>query len=268
MRHLSLLVILGLACSSPRPDDSTRLKVVSLAPNLTEIVYALGQGKGLVGVTAQCDYPPEAKELPKVGDYARPSLERILKLRPDLVLVALPEHRIIAGELRTLGLRVLEVSPRTLDEIFRSIEAIAQELGAVKEGDSLTRVLKETLNQIPSPPDTPRVYVEISATPLISVGGGSFLNDLLIRAGGKNIFAGILQDYPMVSSEAVIHRDPEVILLLHSQATPITIAERLGWERISAVRSGRVYPGLNPDLLLRPGPRVVLGCKELFELLH
>lgn len=268
MKGLFLLVILGLACTSPEPDSPTRLKVVSLAPNLTEIVYALNRGELLIGVTAQCDYPPEAKERPKVGDYARPSLERILKLKPDLVLAALPEHRIIAGELRSLGLRVLEVWPQSLDGILRGIETIAQGLGAIKEGDSLTRALAEALNQLPTPPDTPRVYLEISATPLISVGGSSFLNDLVMRAGGKNIFAEIHQDYPIVSSEAVIRRDPEVILLLHSQATRDMVADRLGWERTSAVRSGRVYSGLNPDLFLRPGPRVVLGCKELFDLLH
>jgi iron complex transport system substrate-binding protein len=116
--------------------------------------------------------------------------------------------------------------------------------------------------------DSPRVYAEISSTPPMTAGGASFVNDIIRRAGGRNVFADALQEYPVVDQERLVRLDPEVILVLHPAATAEDVRARVGWAGVSAVRNGRVYDGLDEDLLFRPGPRVVQGLKELADVLR
>jgi iron complex transport system substrate-binding protein len=158
--------------------------------------------------------------------------------------------------------------PADIEAVFRGIDTVAQLLGRRAAGESLVAAMLRRLDSIPAFPDTPRVYVEISGTPLMTAGGGTFINELLTRAGGRNIFANSVQEYPVVDPEAVVEADPQVILLLHPDMSVKDVAGRIGWGGISAVRNGRIYDKLDEDLLFRPGPRIVDGVVLLARLLH
>jgi iron complex transport system substrate-binding protein len=128
--------------------------------------------------------------------------------------------------------------------------------------------MRRRLDSIPAFADTPPVYVEISGTPLMTAGGGTFINELLSRAGGRNAFGSSVQEYPVVDPEAVLNANPDVILLLHPDMSVGDVANRVGWGGIGAVKNRRIYDRLDEDLLFRPGPRIVDGIVLLAKLLH
>jgi len=265
--RLVLTAVLLVACGQ-RPSAESGLRVVSLVPSVTEIVYAVGAGKTLVGNTNQCDFPETAKSAYKVGDFMSPDLERIVALRPGLVFLTLPMHRQLLDKLNELKVPTYVSRPADIEAVFKEIDTVAQLVGRKAEGESLVASMRGRLDSIPSFADTPRIYVEISGTPLMTAGGGTFINELLVRAGGRNVFASSVQEYPVVDPEAVLAADPEVILLLHPDMSASDVATRVGWGGISAVKHGRIYDKLDEDLLFRPGPRIVDGVVLLAKLLH
>lgn len=243
-------------------------RVVSLVPSATEIVYALKAEGSLVGNCNQCDYPEAARAVPKVGDFAHPDLERIVALRPQMVLLALPIHRLTAERLTELGTAYMVCNPQSVEAVFQEIESIAVLLGRGEGGRSLVDSLRKCLPAAAGFSDTPSVYVEISSVPLMSVGGCTYLNDLIRLAGGRNVFEDINREYFAVSPEDIASRNPDVIIVLHPSVRPEEVSRRLGWAGITAVKEGRVHGGLDEDLLLRPGPRLVEGARLLHGLLH
>jgi len=257
---------LGAACA-PRGRPAAR-GVVSLVPSVTEIVFALSAESCLTGTTNQCDYPERARHTTKVGDFAAPDVERLAALRPGLVFVALPIHRPVMEKLGELGIACRVSDPQSLEAVLAEVESVAAGLGLAARGRELASSLRRRLESLPAVSDTPRVYVEISSSPLMTVGGGTFVSDLVRRAGGRNVFADVASPYPVVSPEEVALRDPEVVLVLHPGTSAVEVARRLGWERTTAVRSGRVHADLDEDILLRPGPRAVDGVLQLHRLLH
>jgi iron complex transport system substrate-binding protein len=266
-RTVLTIVILVAGCGY-RPGAESGLRVVSLVPSVTEIVYAVGAAKSLVGNTNQCNFPEAAKSVYKVGDFMSPDLERIVALRPGLVFITLPVHRQLLDKLNEMKIPVYVSRPADIRAVFGEIDTVAQLLGRKASGESLVVVMRRRLDSIPSFPDTPRVYAEISGTPLMTAGGGTFINELLVRAGGRNVFASSMQEYPVVDPEAVLTADPEVILLLHPDMSVSDVAARVGWGGIRAIRQGRVYGKLDEDLFFRPGPRIVDGVVLLARLLH
>jgi iron complex transport system substrate-binding protein len=263
----SAIVALVTGCGQ-RPNAEAGLRVVSLVPSVTEIVYAVGAGKMLVGNTNQCDFPEAAKSVYKVGDFMSPDLERIVALRPGLVFLTLPMHRPLLEKLAEMKVPTYVSRPTDIEAVFKEVDTVAVLLGRKAAGESLVAGMRRRLDSIPSFPDTPRVYAEISGTPLMTAGGGTFINELLARAGGRNVFASSVQEYPVIDPEAVLKAGPQVILLLHPDMSAADIATRVGWGGISAVRNGRIYDKLDEDLLFRPGPRIVDGAILLAELLH
>lgn len=260
----SLLLIFLVSCSV-KPSDKSRVRVVSLAPSLTEIVYALRRADDLVGVTSFCDYPIEAKQKYRVGDFSNPSLERIVALKPDLVLVNLPEQNRIKNELEKLKIRIFNSSPATVEDIIKDVQAIGQLLYVRGRGDSLADSLRNELILLGREPITnsPNIYLEISSQPLVSVGSTSYINDMLERAGGRNVFADLRVAYPVVSQEELIRRNPDLMFILHKAG----MGQRLGWQNIRAVREDHVYYDLDPDLIFRPGPRIIEGIRMIHERL-
>lgn len=263
-----IVVVLLVAACQKQPAAQPGLRVVSLVPSVTEIVYAVGAGKALVGNTNQCDFPEAAKSVYKVGDFMSPDLERIVALRPGLVFLTLPIHRQLLEKLNEMKIPVYVSRPADIRAVFREIDTVALLLGRAASGESLVAAMRQRLDSVPAFADTPRVYVEISGTPLMTAGGGTFINELLERAGGRNVFASSVQEYPVVDPEAVLAADPQVVLLLHPDMRAPDVARRIGWGGISAVRQGRVYDQLDEDLFFRPGPRIVEGVVLLAKLLH
>lgn len=242
--------------------------VVSLVPSVTETVFALGAGDRLAGTTNQCDYPEAARRTFKVGDFAAPDVERIVALGPGLVFVTLPLHATVVEKLRELGIRTYASQPGDVAEVLAEIESVGVLLGRAEQGRLLASSLAAQLESLPVWPDTPGVYVEISAAPLMTVGGRAFVADIVRRAGGRNVFDDATAEYPLVTPEEVAARNPDVILILHPGTGRAEVAQRVGWQGVAAVRNGRVYDDIDDDLLLRPGPRAVEGVRMLAMKVH
>lgn len=256
-----LLLFSLLSCAQNHKRDGYR--IVSLSPAMTEILFSIGAGDKIVGVTTFCTFPPEAKEITKVGDFSHPSIERIIGLNPDLVIVNLPEQSRVKKELDKLKVKTFVSSPASLSELYSELAALGTELGQRRAADSLISYMKQNLQAV-TPAERRRVYIEISPRPLITIGSATFLNDLIHDAGGVNIFTDLSKDYPVVTQEAVIARNPEVIIVLH----PLDITGRVGWQSIHAIKNGNIYGNLDPDQLMRPGPRLVDGFRKLREILN
>jgi len=235
-------------------------RIVSLSPAMTEIIFSLGAERYLVGTTTYCDFPDSAKKIYKVGDFSNPSIERIISLKPSLVIVNLPEQSRIKNQLEKYGLKIFVTSPSKIEDIYKEISELGRILKTEKKADSLINYMKENIR--PLSRIKKRVYIEICPRPLITIGGTSYLNELIEMAGGENIFSDINKDYPVVNQEEVIMRNPEFIIGLH----PEDIENRIGWKDVSAIKNHRVYRDLNQDWILRPGPRLVLGFKQLEKI--
>lgn len=270
--------------SGPAPEKAalpasapTVQRIVSLAPNLTEILFALGLGDRVVGVTDFCNYPPEALRLPKVGGFVNPNAEVILALRPDLV-VATPNvgNRTFVERLMAVGARVEVVQARNVAEIDPAIEAIAKAAGVEDAGRALIARVNADLDReqarVASLPRTRTLFC-IQVDPLVVAGPGSYPGDLIALAGGENIVPASAGAYPNYSLEAVVAAAPDAIVqsLMDTRAGT-TGGEGLMayWKRfgtIPAVTKKQVFtvPG---DVVLRPGPRVAEGVAALVALIH
>ena len=264
----AVLSLLAGGCGRSAKPPEPGLRVVSLVPSVTEIVYAVGAEASLVGNTTYCDYPEPARHVYKVGDFMNPDIEKIAALRPDIVFLSLPVHRLIAEKLAEMNVRYYVSQPATIEGVFSELDSVGCLLGAGDRADSLVRDMRAKLDNLPGYPDTPSVYAEISVVPLMAAGAGSFVSSLIARAGGRNVYTDPAQEYPMVDPEHVVRAAPEVILILHPEADAKEVSERLGWAQIPAVRDSRVYDHLDLNVLSRPGPRVVKAVYMLGDMFH
>jgi len=249
-------------------------RIVSLSPGNTEILFALGLGERVVGVTEQCDYPPEAKEKPKVGGFSTISIERVVSLEPDLVLATGGIQLRTVNQLEERGIKTVVLSPKTVEGILRDIELVGKITNRNREAKTLVGGMRGRIEFIKSGTwqlmSRPRVYYEVWHSPLMSVGRGTWINELIELAGGRNIFSDSLDPYPIISSELVIERDPEIIIIKRGYMGGVAkqdIFRRPGWGRISAVKIGRIYE-IDENILIRPGPRIVDGLEALARVIH
>ena len=243
-------------------------RIVSLAPSITEILFALGLGERVVGVTALCDYPPEARAKPKVGD-ANISPERVVALQPDLVVA----HELLNGRvipvLRRLRLRVLSANPNTFEKLFTFIRQIGKAAGVPQKAEQLVRQMKGRMQRVEQRVAhrrlRPRVLFVINVEPLWASGRGTFANDLIQRAGGTNALGSQVQGFRAISLETALTSRPEVIVLAGPNRAALLNDHR--WHSTPAVQHGRVYE-VNPDIYLRESPRLIDALEQLASLLH
>jgi iron complex transport system substrate-binding protein len=252
-------------------------RIVSLAPSNTEIIYAVGAGDQIVGRDQLSDFPEAAKSVTDIGPtFDALNTEQIVSLKPDLVLAAeinTPEQ---VKQLENLGLTVYYLkNPLTLEEMYGNLEIVAQLTGHEQETAALIESLKARVaavdQKIAPLSSRPNVFYELDGTDPAkpyTAGKGTFITQLIERAGGHNI-ASDLEGYPQLSLEQVVAADPAFILLGDARygVSPESIAQRPGWENISAVKNGKVLP-FNDDLVSRPGPRLVDALEELAKLLR
>lgn len=248
-------------------------RIVSLAPNLTEIVYALGLEARLVGVTTHCDFPPAAQAKPKVGDVLNPSLEKILDLNPDLVLgTTAGNRRETVDALERMGVPLYGIDPRNVEGILASIRHVAELTGVPQAGDALITRLQTRLSAVgswPAATPRPRVLFVLWLEPLLTAGRDTFLDDVLTRAGADSVTADLKQSWPRLSLEEVIERDPDYLVLprTHSLAASFArLASQEPWRGLRALKEGHVV--WLDDAVLRPGPRIVEGIEELARRLR
>lgn len=247
-------------------------RIVTLAPNLTEIVYAVGAGNRLVGNTTYCDYPPEAKQVEKIGDTMQPNIERIVALRPQLVLVSTASQlEAFTRQLNEQGIAVYVTDPRSLEDVFRSIRTLGELLNESERAEQLANDLSARASAVEAAVKTSkpvRVFYQVSAAPLYTIGREAFLTDLIRRAGGFSVTADVPGAFPRYSDEAALATQPEAIILsVDSSMDEGNAKPAASLAKTPAVTSGRVY-GINGDLLSRPGPRLVDGLEQMARALH
>ncbi|HEY2932395.1 MAG TPA: cobalamin-binding protein [Acidobacteriota bacterium] len=249
----------------PGPHDTHR--IVSMAPSLTEALFALQSGSQVVGVTNYCTYPPEALQKEKIGDFINPSIEKIVSLNPTLVLAERWSSSKVVSRLRKLGLNVVEtISPLSLPEIYQQIAEVGQATGKSKLADSLIQEMRKQVEEIrrrgENLPRRPTVYVEIDV-PSWTVGRNSFITDAISVCGGNNIFGDVARPALQASVETILDRNPEIILTF--QATAAEIRHRPGWSNLRAVRNGNVIDDLKPNRRFNGSLRLVEGLRDFQE---
>lgn len=291
LRGVSLCVLaalsLNLAAMALNPAalaaEPPPMRIISTAPSVTEMLYALGLGDRVVGVTTFCHYPPEVREKPKIGTYMYPNLETMLELRPDLVVV-LQEHTGLGERLRKVGLTVLELHHNSLEGIFESLRVLGKRAGVEETAEKRVAAIQTALDAIRSRANNlPRrgVMFIIGRTPgtirdLMVVGRGSFLNALMAIAGGRNLFSDSAAFYPKIGLEELYAGRPEVIIDMGDMSDTDQVTEEHKrsvaalWQQypmVPAVQAGRVYAVAN-DIFVVPGPRVVEAAAELLRMIH
>jgi iron complex transport system substrate-binding protein len=248
-------------------------RVISLAPNLTEIVYAVGAGDRLVGNTTFCDYPPQAKNVAKVGDTLQPSIERILALRPQLVLVSTASQlEAFAKQLNDQQIAVYVTDPRDLEGVFRSILSVGTLMNESVGAATLVKQLRartEKVERAVAGRTPVSVFFQLSGQPLYTAGKSSFITNLIERAGGRSVTSNVNEAWPRLSDEAALASRPDAIIMLSGSpmgaAANTNVAPAL--RNSPAVQNGHVYV-IDGDLLTRPGPRLVDGLEQIARALH
>lgn len=266
-REVTVIDALGREIKVELPVQS----IVSIAPSNTEILFALGLGANVIGVTEACDYPTDAKLKPKVGQVEM-NIEKIVEMSPDLVVAVAGMQMPVIETLSDLGITVLALDPKTLQGVLDSITLVGKTTGRDEAASLLTQELGNEIQDIQSKAaeavageGRPKVFVEIWDDPLMTAGPGTFIDELIRIAGGENISGDAGMEWPEFSLEVVLERDPEVIITVWRDADDVR--GRPAWKHVSAVKTGRIQK-MNPDILTRPGPRLVQGLKELLEIIH
>jgi len=251
--------------------------IISMAPSNTELLYGVGAGDQVIAREDFSNYPEAVLELPSIGNTQEQNFEMIVSLEPDLVLAAdinAPEQ---IAAIEELGITVFKISnPTDLDGLYENMRIVAELTGHEEETAAWIETAKERVaaveETVAQAETTPTVFYELDATDPTSPwtsGSGTFIDTLITMAGGENIAGGMDTPWAQFSQEELIIQDPEIILLGDAMwgVTPEMVAERPGWEDISAVVNGQVLP-FNDDLVSRPGPRLIDGLEALAEAIH
>ncbi len=277
---LCALLLFTSACTNNRPTSSadaaasashsaasqTPQRLISLAPSLTETIYDLGIGNRLIAATANDDYPPEVKQLPQIGDI-NVNWEALLSLKPDAVII---EKEFCSDsqlkQLKHLGLPVVSVRTKYLRDLQTTLPALGKQLGCPEQAEALKQEILGEMNRIQAEseqlPLHPSVYIDVYHNTLMSAGKPSLLNELVELAGGTNVYGDLNKDYPTVSAEDMITRNPQVVVL-----TSLTLKEAQSHPLLSklpAIQNGDAIE-VNPSLLMRPTKRSLQGVKIIHD---
>lgn len=248
-------------------------RIVSLAPNLTEIVFALGQGDRLAGDTDFCDYPSEASKKPHVGGPVNPNLEQVVALKPDLVLATAINRRETVDALARIGVPVFATDPHSVADMIESIEHIGKVIETEKTATPLAEALRERLSSLDRriAGSTPRrVLFVVWTDPLITVGRDSFIADALRRAGARSV-VDATAEWPRISFEEILRLQPEFLVFANAHAADAlrdidSLRTRPGWRNLDAMRRGNIV--VVSDAINRPAPRMVDAVEQLARAFH
>lgn len=285
---LSFCILFSAACRSENPsaqsaiatrqiaDDLGRTikipqtieRAVSLAPNLTENIFAVGAGDRLVGVTTFCNFPAEAAKIQKVGDTINPNMETIIALKPNIVFVSTASQIEAFTEiLESRNIAVFVTDPKDLDGVYRNLYQIGEIFGtedkARRTVDELKRRVAEVETRTENAPKV-KVFVQISEEPLFTIGKDSFLTEIINRAGGISVTADVPTAYPKFSKETALALQPEAIILSESDDNP---EPNDVFKNSPARRNGKIFR-VNADIISRPGPRIIDALEQIAKDLH
>ncbi len=272
IRAIGLAALVLLAAGYPARAAAPAERIVSLAPSLTETLFALGTGSRVVGVSSYSDYPPAAKRLPVVATFSSVDAERIVRLHPDLVL-GISSQDALVRDLRRAGLNVQLLRDDSLDDVAANIRAIGRFTGQERAAadliaslDAQTRALRRrALPKAGGAP--PRVFVVLQVSPIYTVGNRSYIAQLIAIAGGRNAAAALHDPYGRFSEEALVQVQPDVIIADRPSGIGDALA-RPPWNALRAVQLHRVYVLEDASILERPGPRYPQGLRWLVDRLN
>ncbi len=276
---LRVVLIVLVACASvscgrpgkPKlaPVSGPPMRIVSLAPNVTEILFFLGLGDRIVGVTGQCNYPPEARKKHEIGDVST-SVERVIAARPDLVVAHAFLNREAIRSLRSLGVKVTAVNPKTLDQVAACLRTIGVACGNDRKAASLAAEMRDSVSKITkkysAAAERPKVLFAVQASPLWVAGPQTFVDEMIHKCGAFNVVNKAKPGFNLFSEEAAVAFNPDFIIVTDKPARDYFL-RAAAWKNTNAVRGHRVVQ-VNPDLYLREGPRLVDGMRKLGEILH
>jgi iron complex transport system substrate-binding protein len=249
-------------------------KIVSLAPNITEILFSLGLDREIVGVSIHCNFPEKVQSKVRVGSYISLDFEKIVSLKPDLIIATgAGNTRDMVERLERLGFPTYVIFPRNVEDVIRSVGHLGQLVGREKEGVEIIQEMKRRRERVVERTlglPRPRVFLQIGEAPVVTVGKNSFADDLIRLAGGDNVAGNEKEMYPRFGMEEILKRSPEVILI--SSMNPRgnyqkALQEWSRWKTIPAVKNGRIHL-IDSDLIDRPSPRIIEGLEEMARLLH
>ncbi|NMW21660.1 MAG: cobalamin-binding protein [Chlorobiaceae bacterium] len=254
-------------------------RIISLAPSLTEMIFAIGAGDQLVGRTNACDWPAAAARVPVIGAFGRPSLELLASIHPDLVVDVDLAEKETGKKISALGIRRESFSCKTPDDIPVVLRKLGIVTGHTREADSLALSITAGLAKFKMRAEEEAqkvkkhntIYLEIWNDPFWTGGKGSYTSALIAYAGGENIGDVVHKEYFEISQEWVIKKNPEVIACMYmakKSSAAIDLMQRPGWNNIAAVKNQRVYDHFDNSLFLRPGPRVLEGVEQLYRTIH
>ncbi len=257
-------------------------RIVSLAPANTQVLFAVGAGNNVVGVTDYDNYPYNfsawiaAGNMSSIGNYYQPAIEPIVALNPDLIIASLGSVD-AAGQLRTLGYNVLTLNPTDLSGVLHDMLIVGNATGYQAQAESAVAGLQQRIdvvvNGVANATTRPTVYHEIWSDPYMSVGNGTFVDSMIKMAGGQNIFENATDAYPTVSSEAIISENPDIMVFPTQMGVEsfwgnyTTVANRAGWSTISAIVNNKMYT-VSGDIIDEPGPRQVDSLEILAHIIH
>jgi len=274
----SLLLLLASGCTKNEQETAHpagKPRIISLAPSLTEMIFAIGAGDQLVGRTSACDWPAAALKVPVVGAFGRPSLELLASIHPDLVVDVDLADEEMGKKISALGIQRENIACKNPDDIPASLRKLGKLTGHTREADSLALSISEGLAMFKTKAQNQKnkksVYLEIWDDPFWTGGKGSYTSALIAYAGGRNIGDVVDKEYFEISQEWVIKKNPEVIACMYmskKSSVADNIINRPGWGSIAAVQHRQVYDRFDNSLFLRPGPRVLEGIAQLYRTIH
>ena len=275
----TLLLFIEAGCSRQQHNSNDhptgKLRIISLAPSLTEMIFAIGAGDQLVGRTNACDWPAAAAKIPVIGAFGRPSLELLASIHPDLVIDVDLADKGTGKKITALGMRRETFSCKTPDDIPVVLRKLGKLTGHTREADSLALSITTGLAQFKKKAEQEShkntIYLEIWNDPFWTGGEGSYTSALIAYAGGRNIGDVVKKEYFEISQEWVIQKNPDVIACMYmakKSSAADDVLSRPGWQNIAAVKNHRVYDRFDNSLFLRPGPRVLEGVEQLYRTIH
>ena len=249
-------------------------RIVSLAPNITETLFALGLNEEIVGVTGFCDYPEAALKKPRIGGFVNPDIEKIVSLKPDLIIGTRDGNRAEAIQsLNELGFSVYLVDPKGFDGVVSTIRNIGEIAGRRDRSKEIAKNMikkKEDAARLTRSLSHPRVFFQVGNAPIITVGKGTLADDLIRLAGGRSISENESASYPLYSVETIIAKAPEIIIMTSMEGErgyANLVKKWQRWKSIPAVRRGAIHV-LDSNLVDRPSPRIVDGLETLLRIIH
>lgn len=245
-------------------------RIISVVPSTTEILYALGLGDKLVGVSDFDDYPEDVKSKPKVGGFSNPNLEKIISLKPDVIFVGTPFGKENAEKLKSMGITVILAEAKSFDQIYDSIDLIGKVTGTEEKARELIESMKAKIEEIRNKvkdKEKPRVYFVVSlGKSNWTAGKGTFIDEVINLAGGENVAADV-DGWAEYSIEKIVEKNPQIIITTNHGASIEDIKKAEGYKKTDAVKNNRVFM-VDENTVVRPSNRIVLGIEEVAKVLH